>query len=471
MLPGSSRASDFPAISRNWAIQEPPYLLLYKVMFRAALCGIALCNLCIGLAGENNWYALRRHALLEQIGGAVAVLRGAPGPGAYVPFRQDNNFYYLTGVDVPGAVLLLDGVQQCAILFLPPRDAGKERWEGPRLLPGPEARRDTGVDAVLEISELDAELARRLQAGRALYTPLTPYETAAASRDRLLEHAAERRDDPWDGRPSREAAFRDALVETFGTRAPIRDLAPLLDALRRVKDSREIALLREAGRVGALGLKEAMRSAKPGMYEYQLAAVAEFVFLWHGASGAAFYPIVGSGPNSCILHYHRNHRRMEAGDIVVLDFGPDCGQYVSDVTRTFPVSGRFGKDQADVYRIVLEAQKAVVAAVRPGATFEGLERAAAEVFDAYGCGRHALHAIGHHVGMAVHDVGGTGTLAAGNVIAVEPGLYMPEKNLGVRIEDTVLVTGEGCEILTGDVPKEIDAIEKLMASGRAGAGE
>jgi Xaa-Pro aminopeptidase len=206
-----------------------------------------------------------------------------------------------------------------------------------------------------------------------------------------------------------------------------------------------------------------MRSAAPGMFEYQLAAVAEFVYLWHGASGYAFFPIVGSGPNSCMPHYHANGRRMEEGDIVVMDFGPDSGYYASDITRTFPVSGRFNAEQARVYRVVLEAQKAALRAVRPGATFNDVEDAADKVLRRGGYDRYKKHVIGHYVGMAVHDVGEAEPFQPGMVLAVEPGVYIPEKSLGIRIEDTVAVTESGCEILTGDVPKEMDEIEKLMS--------
>ena len=162
-------------------------------------------------------------------------------------------------------------------------------------------------------------------------------------------------------------------------------------------------------------------------------------------------------------HYHANGRRMEEGDIVVMDFGPDSGYYASDIARTFPVSGRFSEEQAGVYRVVLEAQKAALGAVRPGATFDDLEDAADKVLRRHGYDKYKKHAIGHYVGMAVHDVGKAEPFQPGTVLAVEPGVYIPEKNLGIRIEDTVAVTETGCEVLTGDVPKEIDEIEKLMS--------
>jgi len=199
------------------------------------------------------------------------------------------------------------------------------------------------------------------------------------------------------------------------------------------------------------------------VYEYQLAAVAEFMFLWNGASGTAFSSIAGSGPNSCVLHYSRNSRKMEAGDIVVLDFGPDYLYYGSDIARTFPVSGKFSKEQAKAYQAVLDAQKSAIESVRPGATFEILDAAARKVLRRSGYEKYMEHGIGHYVGMSVHDVGKSAPFEAGVVIAVEPGIYVTDKNLGIRIEDTILVTEDGCEILSRGAPKEIAEIEKVMA--------
>ena len=433
------------------------------VMFRAALFGFLTINVCIGYAGDKDFFAARRHALMDRIGESVAVLQGLPDSRAYEPFRQDNNFYYLTGVATPDAMLLLDGNKRQSILFLPPRDRENERWENPLLYASRQARDTTGVDKVMELSEFGDELKKRLQGSSGVYTPFTPYETAATSRDRSMKHDSERMRSVWDGRKSRESAFRDKLKEAVRS-LTIKDLSPVLDEMRRLKDAMEIERLRTAGRIGALGLKEAIRSAKPGMYEYQLAALAKFVYLWHGASGEAFFPIVGSGPNSCVVHYYRNQRRMEPGDIVVMDFGPDFRYYVSDITRTFPVSGKFSREQALVYGIVLQAQKAALDAVRTGATFEDVENAARGVLARSGYEKYLTHAVSHYVGMAVHDVGDPAPFEPGVVIAVEPGVYIQDKDLGVRIEDTVLVTEKGFEILTGDAPKEIADIENLMAS-------
>ncbi|MBN2322049.1 MAG: aminopeptidase P family protein [Acidobacteria bacterium] len=401
---------------------------------------------------------------MDRIGNSVAVLRGLSDSRAYEPFRQDNNFYYLTGVATPDAVLLLDGGKRRSVLFLPPRDKEKEKWEIPLLYAGLQARRITGVDKVMELPEFGSELRKRLQGSSMVYTPLMPYETAASSQGRAMRHDSKRMENVWDGRKSRESAFQEKLKEAVRASLTVKDLSPVLDEMRRIKDTAEIELLRAAGRIGSLGLKEAIRSAKPGMYEYQLAALAKFVYLWHGASGEAFFPIVGSGPNSCVLHYYRKQRRMESGDIVVMDFGPDFRYYVSDITRTFPVSGKFSKEQAEVYRVVLQAQKAALEAVRPGATFDDVEDAARKVLGRSGFEKYARHAVSHYVGMSVHDVGDSVPFEPGVVIAVEPGVYIPDRDLGVRIEDTVLVTDDGFEVLSRDVPKEIAEIEKLMAS-------
>jgi Xaa-Pro aminopeptidase len=432
-------------------------------VIRAILIGCVLLHAAVGAGDERAVFSSRRDALMKRIGDSAAVLQGAPETRSYTAFRQDNNFYYLTGVEAPNALLLIDGARRRSILFLEPRDREAERWEGRSLFAGPEALRDTGIDEVQEASRFGEALDRLKGSLRVLYTPLTPEETAATSRDRALRHDTARRNDPWDGRISRRDAFEKSLRARLGDAVEIRDLSPVLDDMRRVKNAHEIELLREAGRISALGVKEAMRSAAPGIYEYQLAALAEFRSRWVGAQGPAFFPIVGSGPNSCILHYTRNRRKLEEGDIVVMDFGVDYGYYQSDITRTFPASGRFSGEQARVYRAVLDAQKAALSLVRPGAVFEGLRRAAEEALGRWGYAKYMAHSVGHYVGMSVHDVGESKPFEPGVVLAVEPGVYLPERNLGVRIEDTVLVTGDGCEILTKDAPKEIEDIERLMA--------
>jgi Xaa-Pro aminopeptidase len=431
-------------------------------MIRLLLIGIIALQAMVCTARDNSFFAARREALMKRIDGAVAVLQGAPNPRAYVPFRQDNNFYYLTGVEVPGALLMLDASLHRSILFLPARDKNAEQWEGKSLFPGSEARNDTGLDSVLDLACFEEELEKRKTTLNTVYILRSPYEIKATSRDKALQYDADRRSDPWDGRASREAAFENNLRIKLSPSAVLKDLSPILDDMRHIKDVSEIEKMREAGRIGALGLKEAMRSAKPDLYEYQLSALAEAVYFWHGASGYAFYPMVGSGPNSCVLHYTKNQRKMVAGDMVVMDLGPDFSYYGSDITRTFPVTGKFTEEQSKVYGVVLDAQKAALEKVKPGATFEEIEDAAREVLARFGYNKYLPHGVVHYVGMSVHDVGKSEPLAAGMVVAVEPGVYLTDKNLGIRIEDTVLVTKDGYEIITREAPKTIEEIEKLM---------
>jgi Xaa-Pro aminopeptidase len=434
-----------------------------KLTARVFIAVLLLLTSAGGRPADHSYFGARREALMKKIGGGIAVLQGAPETRAYVAFRQSNDFYYLTGVEVPGAFVLIDAQQRRSILFLPPRNRQQEIWEGPRLYAGEEARTATGFEEVLEVSRLGDELEKRKPGLKAIYSPLKPEETASTSRDRAAEFEAARERSPWDGRVSRGRAFEQSLKKMLGDSVSVNDLSPILDEMRRVKDELEIDRMRESSRIGAMGLKEAMRTAKPGVYEYQLAAAAEFVFRWNGAMGPAYFPIVGSGSNSCALHYSLDNRRTEPGDIVVMDFGPDYRYYHSDITRTFPVSGKFSDEQAKIYQIVLDAQKAALEKVHPGSTFNDVGSAAREVVARHGYLNKWLHGVSHYVGMSTHDVGSLQPFVPGVVVTVEPGLYFPEKSLGVRIEDTVLVTKDGCEVLSRDVPKEIAEIEKLMA--------
>jgi Xaa-Pro aminopeptidase len=440
-------------------------------MIRIRLLFLSLCLLPLAASPDssNFYFAARRETLMKEIRGSLALVAGAAATRAYEPFRQGNDFYYLSGVETPGAFLLLDAVEHKSVRFLPARNRLTEAWEGPQLHPGDEARKVTGFDDVLDLSAMAGELERRKGLAKAFYVPTRPEETAATSRDRAQQSDMAQERSPWDGRPPREKALTASLKHKLGDAVEIRDLSPLLDRMRRVKDAQEVTRLRESGRISALGIAEAIRATRPGDFEYQIGAVAEFVFKWNGSRHHAYFPIVGSGPNSCILHYSANTRRAAAGDIVVMDFGADYLYYHSDITRTFPVSGRFTEEQASLYRVVLEAQKAAVDAVRPGATFQDITAAARTIIDRHGYGKYWRHGVSHYIGLSTHDVGPTLPFEAGVVLTVEPGLYLEEKSLGVRIEDTVLVTAGGHENLTEGVPKEIGQIEALMTDGKQSA--
>jgi Xaa-Pro aminopeptidase len=258
----------------------------------------------------------------------------------------------------------------------------------------------------------------------------------------------------------------------FAERHPyyeLRDLSPVLDGLRMIKRPLEIEALRLNGRVSAAAVGAAIEATAPGRFEYELEAEATATRIRQGADHAAYAAIIGSGPNVTVWHYNENGRRLEDGDLLVMDYGASFGYQTMDITRTWPVSGAFSELQEKAYRAVLEAQKAVIAAMRPGVTRERTHEIAREVVERWGFDSRYAHGAGHFVGMAVHDVGDYGRpLEVGMVIAVEPIIEIPEENLHIRIEDTVLITEQGAEVLSAGVPKEVD--ELLALVGRRAGG-
>lgn len=395
----------------------------------------------------------RQARLLSAIGEAVAVLgatRLRSIEGDYPQdsdFRQANDFFYLTGLEVPGAWLVADGARRTVTLYLPDRDAAAERWTGPRLGPGSEASARTGIPTVRSASQFESDLRQR-----------TGTDAGSGSVRVLVS----------PGAPENRGVIERAVE---GAAPDARPLAPVMAELRLVKDADEIARLERAIEITSEAHRELWRYAEPGMYEYELEAVVEYVFRAGGAERLGFPSIIGSGPNSTVLHYDRNRRRTRAGDLVVADIGAEFGYYSADITRTFPVSGRFTERQRTIYELVLGAQKAALAEVRPGVTIAELTRMARGYIDrnsgdacgSEACTRFFVHGLSHWLGMDVHDVGDYGTvLAPGMVLTVEPGIYLPDENLGVRIEDDVLVTEDGHRLLSAGLPREADEIEALM---------
>jgi Xaa-Pro aminopeptidase len=247
-----------------------------------------------------------------------------------------------------------------------------------------------------------------------------------------------------------------------------KDITPHIDVLRMIKSAEEIEVLRRNGRLTAEAVKQAMLASRPGVFEYEIEAAAMQVVLRGGAKGPAYPPIVGSGPNTCVWHYEKNARKTAAGDLVLMDFGADLDQLCMDITRTWPVSGKFTQEQREVYQVVLEVEKACITAYKPGATAADVQKYVEEVLKKKGLDSRGLRGgFGHFVGMCVHDVGTrVQALQEGMVFAIEPALYYPEKNIGIRVEDTVLITKDGCEVLTKNVPKEIDEVENLITAAK-----
>jgi Xaa-Pro aminopeptidase len=409
------------------------------------------------------FHAGRRAALRTKLGSGLVLVRGLPDTRDYVRFHQDKVFWYLTGVESPGAALLMDAGNGREILFLPEKATGRESWEGEMWDAGDAWVGDlTGFKEALPSSKL-LEVLRELTASeKKVWLSLAPHIALSGCIDRAEPYDRSLERDPLDGRASREKALRDKLVELFGVE--VVDLSPALDELRRVKTPEEVAAMRRAGRAGALAMAEAMRSTRPGLGEWDLDALMSFVQVREGAVGPAYHAIVGSGPNSLVLHYSASSRTMQDGDVVLIDYAPEADHYTSDITRTWPVNGKFSPRQAELYDAVLAAQKAGIAAVKPGASFRDVGVACSAELAKRGFGGLQRHGPTHYIGLEVHDVGRSKTFEPGESFTVEPGLYEQETGIGIRIEDVVVVTKDGCEVITADVPKERDEIERLIRS-------
>lgn len=431
-------------------------------------------------------YAERRARLFDRIGDGVAILIGTTERPGEQPFRQGNQFFYLTGVAEPRAIAVLDGkTRETTIFLLPANERNIASKYGPgELAPGAAAAAQLGVTRVLPRDAFAAALAEIAKAKRTLWTPFRPEVLGSASAYEPILLARIIREDPWDGRPSREEAFRLKLMGA-APGSEIRDLDPLIDRLRAIKSPREIALLREATRLTDRGILRAMHAARPGMFEYQLQAESEYEFTRGGALGAAYFALVATGKNSWYTHYHYNTAALVAGDLVQYDYAPDYKYYASDVTRLFPASGRFTAYQREYYGLYLQLYRALLAAMRVHERPETIRvRALGEMEKIVAKHRFSTPALqaafatfldqfrrpgngwlGHAVGMEVHDVyADYQTLEPGMVFTIEPQLRLPEDHVGVRLEDMILVTPQGIEILSDDLPLDADAIERFMAA-------
>jgi len=432
---------------------------------------------------SHQIYRDRRTALLkqmrEQTGGGLALVPTAAevprNRDSLYPFRHDSYFYYVSGFPEPEAVVALvagpQGDRQ--MLFCREKNTEREIWDGFRY--GPDAAREIfGFDEAHPIGELDKLLPDLASDRPALYTPLGLFA-------------------PWDLRVSELLNEVRGRART-GVSAPeeIVDVRQTLDAMRLVKDAHELALMRRAATVSASAHLRAMARTRAGWYEYQVEAELAHEFLSSGAQAVAYSPIVAGGPNACVLHYRDNNRQLQDGDLLLIDAGCEYRGYASDITRTFPVNGKFSGPQKAIYELVLAAQQACIDAVQPGAEFHDYHKVAERVLaqgyidlglckgtldDVLANGSHRqfyMHRAGHWLGMDVHDAGAyqvkgvSQRLAPGMVLTVEPGTYIrpadnaPEAfwDIGVRIEDDVLVTATGVENLTSAAPKTIADVER-----------
>jgi Xaa-Pro aminopeptidase len=386
-------------------------------------------------------YRARRANLRKSLDGVLVLFGHTEGRDEVFRITPDQNFYYVSGWTEPGARLLMTPSEE--ILFLPHHNERVEHYHGRRWSAEDAGVRSfTGFEHVLPIEKFEFELDKALEAHETLY-----------------------------------AALDQPSTQGLETRYPFRqisDALPEITKLRVKKSAAEIAAIQHATDVSIAAHRAAWKRIAPGAREYQIAASYEETFLEQGCDGPAYSPIVGSGPNSTVLHYSSNQRRMDRGEVVVIDAAAECDSYASDITRTLPIGGSFSPRQREIYALVLAAQKAAIAAVKPGARLSGpgdtLTKLAKDYMDAHGkdldgvgLGKYFIHGIGHQVGMDVHDPNTDGPLEAGMVVTIEPGIYVDKEGIGVRIEDVVLVTENGAKVLSAALPKEPDEIEKAVA--------
>src|SRR5467141_672583 len=410
----------------------------------------------------NSVYAERRAKLAAQVDGPI-VLWGFTGreeiSQTYI-FEQEENFYYLTGHNEEGAGLIILPTGQkrdTAIIpsetfFLPAKNSQKEKWNGVRMSPtdpGIEAR--TGFASVKSFdSDFRIAVENLAKTFPSFYT-IVPYQKELG------------------GYPHEKAVVE--WLQLAAPQAKLKDIRAQIGALRQIKSPGEIAFLKEAIDLSLDSHLEAMKLMRPGLYEYQVMAKMVEIHAWGGSEGEGYAPIVGAGPNSTVLHYDKLSRKIEDGDIVVLDVGAQYSGYSADITRTLPASGKFTPRQREIYDIVLGGRNVVHDELKPGMDFSGnaegsLQKIAMDYIDSHG--KYYIHGLSHHVGLNVHDASGPfRPLEPGMVITVEPGIYIPEENLGVRIEDDVLITPTGYKLLTARLPRSPDEIEKIMADGKA----
>lgn len=426
-------------------------------------------------------FSARRAEVMKAIGDGVAIITGAAEAPNWEKFKQSKQFFYLCGVEVPRAILLVDGRTKSSSLFLPPHSS-LENSEGPLLGPDAEARRLTGIEQVAERSAFEAALKAIAADGRSIYVPFRQESVGAVATDRVRSYERATLQDPWDGRKSKEAVFREK-VQAVAARSEIRDLDPILDRMRLVKSSAEIKIIREATRIASLGILEGMKSAKPGMYEYEIEAVADYVFKRHNTMGIGYFALVATGANAAWPHYHVAQSRLEDGDLVLFDYAPEYKYYTSDVTRMFPANGKFSPRQRELYGVYVKLYQALMTSIGPGpaeprlkaahekmtkvlASFTFADPKVKEAATAFVAGyARPRGSYGHGVGLEVHDVSGGGTdgiYRPGMVFTIEPALRIPDERIYIRLEDTIVITETGYENMSAFLPVEIDGIERVM---------
>jgi len=435
------------------------------VLSLGAVIVLSFCTAALDRQPGADYHA-RREALAKKVGGPVVLVAPLERMDAVYGFRQDDNFYYLSGVTVPGAALLISPPAEAKgetparayteILFLPPRNLRLEKFTGPQLgAEDPEATKITGFDRVEEMGKLPDEVGKLLASG----PPVVHTELSTTG----------------EASPSAEAL---AFLHHSSAMVFFQDVKQTITAQRTVKDAGEVALLRKAVDASVAAHLAAMKAVKPNVKEYEISALLEYEWERRGCERAAYSSIVGSGHNSTVLHYSENSNTMKAGDVVVIDAAGEYSMYAADITRTLPINGHFTARQKEIYEIVRGAQEAAMAAFQSGKSMltgdgeNSLNKVARDYIKTHGKDLHGqpldqyfIHGLGHYIGLSVHDPGDYKVpLAPGMAFTIEPGIYIPEENIGVRIEDDYLVDTDGKLIkLSAALPSKAEDVEKAMA--------
>ncbi len=395
---------------------------------------------------DPGTYEARRDALLDSLGEGAAIVY-SDGSETEIGHRVNSDFWYLTGFNEPGAILFLSATgRERDVLLLAARNPDVERWEGLRPEITDSLTEALGFDRIRRTSYLDRQIVKQMKHDQVLHYvgPLVG---------------------PGGPLPKELELYRKITARVPG--ASIQNSSRFLENLRMIKSDDEIAMVRQAIEVTGRGITDLLALAKPGATEFELDGALEASFKRQGAQFLAFGPIVGSGVQSTVLHYRAKQKTLQQGDILLLDVGAEWGHYCADISRTVPIDGKFTPEQAEIYDIVLEAQEKAIAAVRPGVTIHDVHQVARSVIREYGYEDYFMHGTSHHLGLDVHDVADySQPLRPGMIITVEPGIYLEDEEIGVRIEDDILVTRDGRVNLSADIPRTRAEVEAWIVEAK-----
>jgi len=454
-------------------LKKAPAVVLAAAALAAALPLRLAAEEGGALLFDKAEYAARRARLMEKIPDGAAIFLGAPTPASDVPFRQGHDVLYFTGVRIPDAFLVIDGLRKESTLFFTMTESQAD-GEG---LPVELVRHPqdvTGIERVLPAEQFASALAALSQRTRALYTEFKPEELGPENSNEKLNALQKSMTlSPWDGRLTRELQFVRQLRDKF-PQVDVRDCAPLVWDMRKIKSPAELAVMRRAGQIGVKAHNALIRSARPGVAEKALEAVFEFVCREAGGQDMAYEPIIMSGKNLAYGHYHIYDRVLKAGDFVILDAAPDYADYHVDISTTFPASDSFTPRQKELYEVALAVRDTCQANYRPGVTFGQVGEKVGAMLKEKGLDRYAgdfrgivrLGGYNHMIGMATHDVTGTfagaaEVLAPGMVFACDIQLSRLDEGIGIRLEDTIAITDNGCENLSHGVPRTVREVEDM----------